>query len=65
MPDYSAEIAKLESLVNNATRSVSVDGTSAQIDLEQARKRLAELRTLQGGANARPAISRINLGGAW
>ena len=65
MADYTEEIAKLEAIVNNATNSVSVDGTSAQYNIEQARKRLAELRTRQGGANARPAVSRINLGGAW
>lgn len=65
MADYSEEIAKLEALVNGAVRSVTVDGTSAQYDLEAARKRLAELKAAQGDRNARPRVARLDLGGCW
>lgn len=65
MADYTAEIAKLEEILNAAVRDVSVDGTRASYDLEAARKRLAELKTLQGSAQARPRVARLDLGGAW
>ena len=66
MADYSIEIAALESLLNSATRSVSVDGMSTTIDLESARRRLAELKALDdaaiGSGRVRPtnAVIRLN-----
>lgn len=65
MADYSIEIAALESLLNSATRSVSVDGMSTTLDLESARRRLAELKALDDGAIAagrvRPTNATIRL----
>lgn len=69
MADYSAEIAHLEAIINGATTSVSVEGTSTSVDLKAARKRLAELRaddddSLAAGKH-RPRVFGLNLGGAW
>jgi len=60
---YEAEILRLETLINNATTSVSTDGLSTSFDLEQARKRLAELYRLQGDTMVRPRVVRVRLGG--
>lgn len=46
MPDYSAEIAELEAIVNSGVDETTVDGTRTKANLEYARKRLAELRAL-------------------
>lgn len=63
---YEAEILHLENLINSATNSVSTDGLSTSFNLEEAKKRLAELRRLQGDlAMVRPKVSTLNLGGAW
>ena len=69
MADFSKQITDLEDLLNSATRSVSVDGTSTQFDLEAARKRLAYLKTQDddsiAAGKARPRVSSLKLGGAW
>jgi len=68
MPDYSAEIAELEELLNAATTSTNFDGTAVSYDLEAARKRLAYLKAHDDQAlvrDVRPTISKANLGGAW
>jgi len=65
MPDYSEEIAYLEEIINSSVRDVMVDGTRAVYDFDAARKRLAELKTLQGSAMARPRVARLDLGNAW
>lgn len=65
MADYSVEIAALEAILNSATRSVSVDGLSTQIDLSAARQRLAELKAKDDAAIAngrvRPRNATIRL----
>lgn len=63
MADHSIEIAALEALLNSAASSVSVDGLSTSFNLEQARKRLQELKasddsTLANGG-ARPVRATI------
>lgn len=65
--DATAEIAQLEQLLNSATKSVATDGLRTDFDLEQARKRLNELRLRQAGqtGRTRPAIVGLRLGGAW
>jgi hypothetical protein len=64
--DYSAEIQQLEQLINSASSSVSTDGLSTSFDLDHAKKRLAELRRLQGDLTlVRPKVATLNLGGAW
>ncbi len=65
--DATAEIAQLEQLLNSATKSVATDGLRTDFDLEQARKRLNELRLQQSGATGRkrPPFVAIRLGGAW
>lgn len=67
MGKYDAEIAKLEQLLNSATRDVSADGLRTSFDLAQAERRLAELRRLNDptAALVRPRVLGINLGGAW
>jgi hypothetical protein len=60
--DYSEEIAALEEIVNTATRGVSVDGLSVNIDVLEARKRLAELKALDpANHRVRPVTSKIRL----
>lgn len=65
MADNSAEIAALTALLNAGTSSVSVDGLSSSFNLEQARKRLQELKatddTTIAAGNVRPAVAKINL----
>jgi hypothetical protein len=64
--DYRREIQQLEALINSASTSVSTDGLSTSFDLDKARKRLAELRRLQGDLRlVRPKVASLNLGGAW
>lgn len=65
--EYQAEIARLEALLNSATKDVSADGLRTSFDLDQARKRLAELRALADPASAlvRPRVLGCNLTGAW
>lgn len=65
MPDYSVEIAALEAILNSGAQSVSTDGLSMSYDLEQVRKRLAELQaqddaTIAAG-KSRPTFARIRL----
>jgi hypothetical protein len=65
--DYSKEIARLEQLINSGAQSVSADGVSSSFDLDSARKRLAELRRLQGDGQelVKRKVSTLNLGGCW
>ena len=67
MVDRSAEIAALESLVNSATSSSTVGGTSVTVDLEFALKRLAALRKEDAASIAagkiRPRLITMNLSG--
>jgi hypothetical protein len=59
-------MANLETLINSATQSVSTDGLSTTFDLDEARKRLAELYRLQGDTTmVRPRVVRVRLGGCW
>jgi hypothetical protein len=63
---YEAEILQLEQLVNSATKSVSTDGLSTTFDLDEAKKRIAELRRLQGDLTmVRPRLATLNLEGCW
>lgn len=65
MADYTEEILALEQLLNSSASSVSVDGMSTSIDLEQARRRLQELRALDDASRAnsrhRPTAATIRL----
>ena len=67
--DYSNEISHLEGILNDAVTSVRVAETSTEIDLDAARRRLAELRALdpasQAAGRTRPRVFRTTLGGAW
>jgi hypothetical protein len=66
MPDFSAEIAQLEMLINSAATNVSADGLSTAFDLEHAKNRLAELRRLQNDLRlVRPRIATLNLEACW
>lgn len=65
MPDYSEEITRLEAIVNSGLSEVSTDGSRARYDIAEARKRLAELRTLQGEGQSRPRVARLNLENTW
>lgn len=69
MPNFSQEIAYLESVLNGATSRVDVAETSTFLDLDAARRRLAELRALDDGSIAagrtRPRVFRTRLDCAW
>jgi hypothetical protein len=64
MADYSQEIAYLESVLNDAVSRVEVGETTTVLDLDAARKRLAELRGLDDDSAAagrtRPRVFRTN-----
>lgn len=67
--DFSAEIARLERLLNAGITSGNTDGRSATFDLDQVRRRLAELKTAQSAAGLgdgyyRPRNATIDLSGA-
>jgi len=67
MPDNSAEIAALETVLNSGARSVSVDGVTTTFEnAEQIRRRLRELReTDTANAGRRPRISTIDIGASY
>lgn len=67
--DFSAEIARLERLLNAGITSGSTDGRSATFDLAAIRQRLAELKSAQSAAGLgdgyyRPRNATIDLSGA-
>lgn len=67
--DNTNQIRELEDVLNGATESISVDGTSVKISLEEARRRLRELRaddseSISSG-RVRPVVAKLNLSGAW
>jgi hypothetical protein len=53
-------IADLEAILDAGGSRVTVDGLSVQYDLDQVRKRLAELRRSQDAAK-RPRVATIDL----
>jgi hypothetical protein len=65
MADYQEEITEIRTKLRNGVRRTSVDGLSAEFDLEQLRKQLAwyiandDLEQARG--NARPAAATIRL----
>lgn len=65
MADYSTEIAALEAILNAGTSAVAVADLSVRYDLEEVRKRLAELKALDDQTLAtgrvRPAAATIRL----
>lgn len=65
MADLSAEIAKLETILNAGTEIVMIDGLMTRYNLPEVRKRLAELQaqndtTIESG-KVRPRSARIRL----
>ena len=65
MADLSAEIARLETILNSGTEVVSIDGMMTRYNLTEVRKRLAELQaqndtTIEAG-KIRPRSARIRL----
>ncbi len=62
MADNSTEIIRIRTILASGARSVDVDGTRTQIDLDALRKRLREL---EAGDDAyrgrRPVVSTMNL----
>ncbi len=64
MPDNSAEITKLQAILNEGARSVSVDGQAVTYDFVAIRKRIRVLMTTDPNYRGkRPVASQINLGG--
>jgi len=65
MEDYTDEIAALEAILNSGTSRVSVDGMSAEYDMAEVRKRLAELQskdlTAVAVGRVRPSAATIKL----
>lgn len=65
MPDHSQAIADLEEVLNAAETSTTVDGTSSTVNLNAARKRLAQLKREHTGTETymvRPIMQQIRLG---
>lgn len=56
MPDNSAQIAKIEAILNTGATSVTTDGTTINYDFAQLRKRLRELKATD------PAFRRRRFG---
>lgn len=67
MADYTKEIEQLEAILNGAVESITVDGISTKVSIDQARKRLNELRLLDDASTTmvRPAVIGMRLGGSW
>ncbi len=64
MADHSAEIAEIEATLNAGVNRTANDGEVIEVDLEQLRKRLKELRAEDRSQRPRrPRVSRMNLGG--
>jgi hypothetical protein len=63
MADHSAEIARLENILNSGVESLTVDGVTTRFDFDSIRKRLKELKAEQGAGRAQ-AI-KIRLSGGW
>lgn len=59
------EKAQLEALISSGVKSVTTDGVTTSFDLDQARKRLDELKRLDRDADAKRLIQPIDLGSAW
>jgi len=64
MADRSAEIARLEAILNAGARSVTTDGQKVDYDLDAIRRRLAELRAEDDNTlPKRPRAASIRLTG--
>lgn len=63
MPDNSQRIREIRQLLESGVRSISVDGTTVQIDTESLRRELRELlREDERFRQLRPAVASIYLG---
>lgn len=66
MPDNTAAIAQIRSLLNSGATQITVDGTTVQVTPDQLRRRLRELQaTDTANPVKRPRVASINLGNAW
>jgi len=65
----TADIEKLEAMANASASSVSTDGVSASIDLENVATQLRDKRntdaTSIAAGRVRPLVTGMNLGGAF
>lgn len=62
MPDHSAEIARLQALLDAGVTASSVDGRSASFNPQRIRQRLAELLEEHDGSEySRPKHATITL----
>lgn len=62
--EINARIAKLETELDAAIRSVTTDGTSTSVDLQAKREQLDRLkRQSLSGKMRRPTSAGVNLGG--
>lgn len=62
---YDAEIKHLEAIVNGGVQSVATDGLSTTFSINDAKKRLAELKRLRGDSDAKRKVTPVDLGGCW
>lgn len=64
MPDNSAEIARLQAMLNSGVRSTSADGQSMTLDPDSIREQIRQLRASDTTQRRnRPICSNVNLGG--
>ena len=63
MADNSAEIAKLEAILNAGATSVSIEGETVNYDFAEIRRQIGDLkRTDTNEKKKRSTLSRIRLG---
>lgn len=64
MPDHSARIAEIRTILQAGAKEVITDGTAVKYDLTALRRELADLLNSDTAtAGKRPRAARIRLGG--
>ena len=62
MPDHTAEIARIDALLNTGLKTVVIDGITQAIDVPSLRKRRRELlRSNTATRKRRPFLVNLNL----
>lgn len=66
MPDNTAAISRIESILNSGATKANIDGQMVEVDHEALRRRLRELQeTNTTNPTTRPRLRRIDLSNAF
>jgi len=66
MPDNRAAIARIEAILNSGAKRAVIDGQSVEVDHDQLRRRLRELKAEDtSNPETRPRLRSIDLSNAW